>query len=557
MIFIFILSYILYGRFLSKAFALDNNNPTPAVRYNDKKDFVPARPAILLGQHFSAIAAAGPIVGPILAGLLFGWVPALLWIIIGSIFIGGVHDFASIVASVRHKAKSIAELVKQYMTPTAYISFLLFIFFAIIYIVIVFTDLTASTFMDREFGGAVASSSLLYIMLAVLLGIALVKLKMPLAFGTAGGFAILLVIIWQTQYFPFRMPSLLGLPSQKVWDILLLLYCGVASIVPMWILLQPRGYLGGILLYTTVFVGFVGLFLGGGVPVQYTAFKGFFGSDGNTSLFPILFITVACGACSGFHAIVSSGTTSKQLSKETNARLIGYGGMLLEGLMALIALATLMMLSPSNPLTSKNPNEIYARGITTFLSYFGVDPTFAYTFALLAFATFVYDTLDVATRLGRYIFNELLGWEKSQLSIYWGTLGTLLIPVLYFLLAKEQAWKVIWPIFGTANQLLAALTLLTISVWLKKTSKKKHVFLITFVPMLVMLGMSVWSVWISVSRYFFSFTTQGLHFDFTGTTGTILLGLAIYLVAESVYCLFLSKKKVSYEPQASLSKNGR
>lgn len=418
-------AYFLYGRFLEKKLSLDNNNPVPSQMMNDGVDYIPTRKTLLLGQHFSAIAAAGPIVGPILAGLLFGWVPALLWILVGSIFIGGVHDLTALVASVRHKARSIAEVVKEYMSRRAYLLFLLFIWFSLVYVIVAFTDITASAFTQKTYGAGVASSSFLYLSLAFLMGLALYKLKFPLWLSTLIFLPLVIFAIWYGQKIPITLPSFLGLEPLKTWDLILLLYCFIASIIPLWLLLQPRGYLGGLFLYGTLLAGIIGI-LFGGFKINYPPFIGFKSMDG-IPIFPVLFITVACGACSGFHAIVSSGTSSKQLRREKDAKLIGYGGMLLEGLVAVIALATLMMLTRFGALAKAKPDEIYASGISNFLSIFNIDRNFAMSFGLLAFATFIYDTLDVCTRLGRYVFQELTDW-RGKFSKAGPTLITLLIP---------------------------------------------------------------------------------------------------------------------------------
>jgi carbon starvation protein len=255
----------------------------------------------------------------------------------------------------------------------------------------------------------------------------------------------------------------------------ILAYCFLASIVPMWLLLQPRGYLGGLFLYVTLIAGVAGLLLGAET-VRYPAFRGWQSPQG-LPLFPMLFVMVACGACSGFHGIVSSGTTSKQISREPDCRLVGYGGMLLESLVAVIALATVMLLAPGEPLSLQSPDRIYADGLSHFVGQFGINREMARSFALLAFATFIFDTLDVATRLGRYVFQELTGWKGTTGRIA-ATLCTLALPAFCVSLRVEDAagqvvpaWKVFWMVFGTSNQLLAALSLLTLTVWLRQTTR--------------------------------------------------------------------------------------
>lgn len=535
-------AYFLYGRFLEKKLSLDNNNPVPSQTMYDRVDYIPTRKTLLLGQHFSAIAAAGPIVGPILAGLLFGWVPALLWILVGSIFIGGVHDLTALVASVRHKARSIAEVVKEHMSRRAYLLFLLFIWFSLVYVIVAFTDITASAFTQKTYGAGVASSSFLYLSLAFFMGLALYKLRLPLWLSTLIFLPLVIFAIWYGQKIPITLPSFLGLEPLKIWDLILLLYCFIASIIPLWILLQPRGYLGGLFLYGTLLAGIMGI-LFGGFKINYPPFIGFKSMDG-IPIFPVLFITVACGACSGFHAIVSSGTSSKQLRSEKDAKLIGYGGMLLEGLVAVIALATLMMLTRFGALSKAKPDEIYASGISNFLSIFNIDRNFAMSFGLLAFATFIYDTLDVCTRLGRYIFQELTDW-RGKFSRAGPTLITLLIPAFSVMVQVKDssgnllpAWRIFWSLFGTSNQLLAALTLLGVTVWLKETRKAWYY---TVIPMAFMLIMTLWSLILMILPWLGKFLSGNFIIEVIPLCALVLLTLAILLLTEALRCLFFKK----------------
>src|SRR3989338_2956494 len=312
---VFLVAYFTYGRFLSRHFGLRKDWKTPACEINDGLDFVPAEKKFLLSQHFSAIAAAGPIVGPILAGLWFGWLPVLFWIVGGCVFFGAVHDFSSLTGSVRNKAASIVEIVKSYLGPKGHIFFLIFVWLYLIYVITAFTDLTSSSFVNPELGGGVASSSFLYLLIGVAMGVALYRFKMPLGLATAIFLPLVLLAIWFGKSVPLSIPSGLFLEPQKIWNILLLGYCFVASLAPVWILLQPRGYLGGYFLYGTLAIGVVGLFLGGET-VQYPAFIGWTSPQG-FPLFPLLFVTVACGACSGFFGIVCSLTTSTQITQKT------------------------------------------------------------------------------------------------------------------------------------------------------------------------------------------------------------------------------------------------
>lgn len=574
------IAYITYGRFLSRFLELDARRPTPAVELRDDLDYVPIESKFLLSQHFSAIAAAGPITGPILAGAMFGWLPALIWILLGSIFIGGVHDMTALTASIRHKARSIAEVVREHMSGRSYVLFLIFIWIALVYIIVAFTDVTASAFVGGSeslrlgksasldlntvsaetvgenspvTGGAIATSSLLYLLLPIIMGLLLRYTRLSLNWATLIFVPLVGVVIWIGQYIPidvglmvqhFRPGLTLSeadLIAQKIWDVLLLGYCMIAGVIPVWLLLQPRGHLGGVFLYIALAVGGIGV-LFGNFGINYVAFKGWdaVGSNGETFL-PFLFITIACGACSGFHSIIASGTTSKQLRLETDAKPIGYGAMLLEALVATFALSCVMMLAPGNPLLKQGPNQIYAGGLASFLGVLHVPRGFAIAFGLMAFTTFVYDTLDVCTRLGRYIVQELTGlhnWAGRWL----GAGLTAVIPVLLVMRTSVDAagkpvpaWKTFWFLFGATNQLLAALTLLGVTVWLWRTRRNPLVWFITGIPTVLMYAMSTWALVKMTWPKFFDATGQfAAPRDPVPWAGVLLIALAALMLVEAV-----------------------
>ncbi|MBI1993935.1 MAG: carbon starvation protein A [Deltaproteobacteria bacterium] len=538
---IFALSYRLYSGFVARSFELNDVNPTPACLVNDGVDYVPAKARFLFGQHFSAITAAGPIVGPILAGLWFGWGPALIWVIFGSVFIGAVHDFASLIGSVRHRAQSVAEIVRAYMGERAFLFFLAFIWLSLIYVIVAFTDLTSASFVEPKYGGGVAASSILYLLLAIVMGLCLQRGNLPLWLATVIFVPLVGVIIWGGQKIPLSIPASWGVEPRIAWDLLLLAYCFTASIMPMWLLLQPRGYLGGFFLYGFLFFGLAGL-LAGGWSVQYPFFVGWTNPKG-LPLFPLLFVTIACGACSGFHGIVSSGTTSKQVEKESDCRRIGYGAMLMEGMVAVISLSTVMVLATGDPMVKEQPDRIFANGLAGFVNLFGVDMELARSFALLTFATFIYDTLDVATRLGRYLFQELTGW-KGAFGRYAATLCTLAIPGAYVLFVPATiqlgdsnpvpTWALVWSLFGTSNQLLAALTLLGLTVWLRR--RKGKIFLVTLLPTLFMLVMTLWSLALWIAPLARRLANGNLLVDFSllnGFGALVLFILALILILRS------------------------
>jgi carbon starvation protein len=506
---LFVLAYRTYGAWMSRVFGLNDRHLVPAEGQYDGVDHVPTKTQVLLGHHFSSIAGAGPIVGPILAGLFFGWLPALLWIIAGSILVGGVHDFGATIASVRHKARSVAELAKQYITPRAYKLFLAFIFLALIYVIVVFMDLTAATFVDVEMNGSgVAVSAMLFVGLALVMGYLTFRHGMGIRNGTLIFLPLLLLAIWVgDQVTVQNLVPPIGGSGKNSWNLVLLGYCVIAAITPVWVLLQPRDYLSSWLLYLSVIGAGVGLLIGGlsgavevsgswpalVLPGDVTAL----GIAHLGPLFPILFITVACGACSGFHSIVASGTTSKQISCETDTRRVGYGAMLIEGVVAVIALSAVMVLPFGAEAFGETPIAIYAGGIGTFLSQFGIPHKFGAHFGLLALSTFLLTTLDTCTRLGRYVVQEAFGWDKNDAkSRLVSTLATLVLPAILVFMSYTDpvtgqtlpAWRAVWPVFGATNQLLAALALLAVTVWLKRTGRT---WAFAGVPMAFMLVMTM------------------------------------------------------------------
>ena len=568
------IAYFTYGRLLSRLFQLDNTTQTPAITLRDDVDYVPCDTAPLLSQHFSAIAAAGPIVGPILAGVAFGWLPALLWILIGSIFVGGVHDFAALVASIRHKATSIIEVVRIYISRRAYLLFLAFVWLALVYIVVAFTDITATMFvgaLDLESGktygsiadaqadpnakmlvqaGGVATSSLLYLMLPVVMGLIVRSGKLSMEKATWVFLPLVGLAIWIGKLIPFNLDQILqnmipalsskdaAIYAVRSWDVFLLLYCAVASIAPMWLLLQPRGQLGGYFLYAALGAGALGIVMGGQT-IQQPAFTGW-NHPVQGGVFPVLFITIACGACSGFHSLICSGTTSKQLRTEKSALTIGYGAMLLEAMVAIVSLCCVMLLPVDSSLTKASPNFIYANGIGAFLQSIGISRALGVSFALMAFNTFVYDTLDVCTRLGRFILQELTGW-KSASGRWLGTLLTAGVPIFFVMNqtvdAKGNAipvWRTFWSLFGASNQLLAALTLLGVTVWLWKTRRAIWVFFVTGIPAIFMYVMSSWALTMIVQAKF----SQGINGDPVAWIAVVLLVLAALMLLEGLVALF-------------------
>ncbi|MCE9670584.1 carbon starvation protein A [Myxococcus stipitatus] len=535
------LGYRFYGGFIARQFRLDGEATTPAHAKGDGVDFVPTKPFYLLGQHFSAIAAAGPIAGPILAAQQFGWLPALLWIAVGAVFIGAMHDFATLVASVRHGAVSIAEVVREHMGPTAGLAMLAFIWVALVYVIVAFTDATAATFVsgDAELegltfrfnpGGAVAFASIAYLLLAVVMGLVDRFLKPPLWLQTLVFVPATLGVV----YLGTRMSTLLVLDA-KGWSVLILAYCFVASLTPVWVLLQPRGYLGGFVLYAALAVGVVGIFFGGlsgELSIQQPAFAGFSVPGPGGALFPFLFVTIACGACSGFHGLVCSGTTSKQIDKEPHCKPVGYGAMLLEGFVAVIALATVMVASGPE-LAGKAPGAVYGAGLGRFLvTVLGKEHlVFATTFGAMAFSTFVFDTLDVSTRLGRYILQELAG-RKGRAAAVVATAVTCAVPLGFVLLAGSGAWRSFWTLFGTSNQLLASLSLLGVCVWLKRTQRP---YIYALVPMVFVGAVTLTSLVLQIREALLPGSSAASRVN--GVVAVVLLALALSLFTAGARAL--------------------
>ncbi|MFN2350555.1 MAG: carbon starvation protein A [Kiritimatiellia bacterium] len=484
---IFALAYRWYGRYLERSMDLDDRRPTPAFTMRDDVDYLPTSDPVLFGHHFSSIAGAGPIVGPIIAGLAFGWLPAALWILAGAVLVGGVHDYTALAASIRHGGLSIAEICRSRLPRSIYLLFLVFILLTLIYVIIVFLDLTATGFAPpttapvealRQ-GGAVATASMCYILLALVFGYLVQRRRWSLSRASLAFVPLIFVAIWiglRWPLLPEYLPALGG-SVKNFWILLLLGYCLVASVLPVWVLLQPRDYLSSFLLYACLAGGATGLLAAGWrgmAPISYPAFIGW--SDPQLGLiFPALFITVACGAVSGFHAIVASGTSAKQLRHESSARRIGYGSMLVEGLLALLALGTIMILG-ARPAGSPVGN--FAAGLGLFISALGIPQSLASTFAMLAVSTFLLTTLDTCTRLARFVFQELSGILTRLPQRIASSALVLLVPALVTFRKipgpggqMMPAWQAIWPAFGATNQLLAALALLCVFLWLRSEKR--------------------------------------------------------------------------------------
>lgn len=471
---LFVVAYVTYGAWLAKQWGVDPTRKTPAHEINDGIDYVPAKPAVLLGHHFASIAGAGPINGPIQAAI-FGWVPVFLWIVIGSIFVGGVHDFGSLFASVRHKGKSIGEVIHANMGRKGMQLFAVFAWLTLLLVVAAFTNIVASTFAAVP---AAASSSMMFIILAIAFGYTVYRKGVSLTVGTIVGVVLLFLAVYLGYLFPLKL-------SLNTWIILMMIYIFAASTAPVWILLQPRDYLNSFLLYAMIAGAVIGILIYR-PSIQLPAVTAF--KVNNQFMFPMLFVIVACGAISGFHSLVGSGTTSKQVDNEKDTKAIGYGAMLIEGVLAVVALITAAYVSNGEltELLKGGPVNVFSSGVGTFMSKFGIPFDIGKSFVALAVSAFALTSLDTATRLGRFIFQEFFeNPEKEKQSVFTNMYVSTAITVLIGGYLASGGYTKIWPIFGSANQLLAALSLLAIAVWLKKTGRNYHMLTIPMVFMLV------------------------------------------------------------------------
>ncbi len=486
---IFILAYHFYGRLLESLFGLNPSRPTPAITQNDGIDFVPAKNwLVLFGHHFSSIAGAGPVVGPIMACLIWGWAPALVWVVIGSILLGGIHDYGSLMISIKEKGNSVGNIAASSISKKAKLIFSVFIWFTLILIVAVFSYLAANTFVSEP---KIVVPSLALIPVALFAGLALYRFKYPLTLVTIASLSALAGLVALGNAFPVN----LGANAQASWIMALLIYCFMASVIPVHYLLQPRDYLSSFLLFIGILLSVIGVLITHPT-IKTPALVSLDSSQG--FLWPMMFITVACGAISGFHALISSGTTSKQIAREQDAKRIGLGGMLVEGFLAtlvIVIFASSFSLPEFETHRAMNTNPIalfgegFGRVTQVFLGPWGT------LIALLILNAFILTTLDSATRIARYITQEILVIKNRFLS-------TLAVIICAGSLALAQdkrglpVWKKIWPKFGASNQLVGALALIVVACWLLQ--KTKTGFLYALLPALFMLATSLTALLIKI-----------------------------------------------------------
>ena len=555
---ILIIGYVTYGKWLAEQWGVNDKNVTPAHELEDGNDYVPAKAPVLMGHHFSSIAGAGPINGPIQAAV-FGWVPVMLWVLIGGIFFGAVHDFGALFASVRNKGQSIGEVIAASIGTRAKRLFIIFSYLTLILVVAAFASIVANTFkatfdeagvLDVAASAANARTamiSILFILVAIVFGIMVYRRNASLLVSTVIGVAVIVLCMfigynWHPLYL-----------SGSTWMIIVGIYIAVASVTPVWILLQPRDYLSSFLLYGMMIIAVVGI-VGAHPTLDIPAFTGFVDTAeygvGNSlgSMFPALFVTIACGAISGFHSLVGSGTTAKQLDKESDAKPIAYGGMLIECALALISLCAVGYIWKEYvPGGITTPTAVFATGISRMcatIPFLAGAQDVIYSMLILAVSAFCLTSLDTATRLARYMFQEFWlepgqtakdasGFKAVLCNPYVSTIITVVLGVALGMTGYAK----IWALFGAANQLLAALGLLAVAAWLGKMGKNNKMFLF---PMAFMLVVTIVSL---IQTIITNVTNAADMWNWIRAgLGTLLVILAIVLAIEGVQTLSGKKK---------------
>lgn len=559
---ILIAAYLTYGKWLAKQWGIDPSRSTPAHEMEDGKDYVPAKAPVLLGHHFSSIAGAGPINGPIQAAV-FGWVPVLLWVLIGGIFFGAVHDFGALFASIRNKGQSIGEVISASIGTRAKKLFLIFAYLTLILVVAAFASIVANTFnATYTESGAVdlaastanartAMISILFILIAILFGFFVYRRNAGLAVSTVAGVAaIIICMVIGYNWHPLYL-------SSTAWMIIIGVYIMIASVCPVWILLQPRDYLSSFLLYFMMIAAVIGI-IGAHPSIDMPAFTGFVDTVAPTgkslgTLFPALFITIACGAISGFHSLVGSGTTAKQLDREQDARPIAYGGMLIECALAIISLCAVGFIWKEYAAgTTVVPTAVFATGISQMLEaipFLKGTSDVTYSMLILTVSAFCLTSLDTATRLSRYMFQEFwldgqtvdeaTGYKKVLANPYVATI----ISVVLGIALGMTGYANIWALFGAANQLLAAIGLLAVASWLGKMGRNNKMF---FFPMAFMLVVTITSLCFTIKTNIAGAMAgaEGAGWCWIrGIIAILLVVLAVILAIEGISSLIKQHKE--------------
>lgn len=483
-------AYIVYGRWLAKKWGIDPNAETPAVKYNDGKDFVPTNGWTVFSHQFSSIAGAGPVTGAIQAAA-FGWLPVLLWILIGGVFFGAVTDFGALYASVKNEGKSMGMIIEKYIGKFGRKIFLLFCWLFTLIVIAAFADMVAGTFnaysvVEGETkivatNGSAGMVSIMFMVFAVIFGLIQKKFKL------SGWKEAVVGIVFIVASFVIGnfCPIILG---KNAWSYITFVYIFFAAVMPMWLMKQPRDYMTTFMFIAMIVGAALGLVIAH-PSMNLPVYTGFNNAKLGT-MFPILFVTVACGAVSGFHSLVSSGTSSKTVENEKDMLKVGYGAMVLESLLAVLALCVAGAAAAADGTAATGtPFQIFSRGVAGFFEMFGVPVHFATVFMTMCVSALALTSLDAVARIGRMSFQELFsvddmehaeGWRKLFCNTYFSTIVTLLCG---FILTKI-GYANIWPLFGSANQLLSALVLLTLCVFLKVTGRSNKML---FPPLIIML----------------------------------------------------------------------
>lgn len=484
--------YLFYGRWLAKRWGIDEKAKTPAEQYEDGEDFVPSSKFTVFSHQFSSIAGAGPVTGPILASV-FGWVPVLLWLIIGGLFFGAVQDFGALYASVKNEGKSMGMIIEKYIGRGGRKLFMLFCWLFTLLVIAAFTDMVAGTFVGTGLedastayaNSAAASISMLFILVAVIFGLVQKKVgKMNEIVKAVVAIGLLVLMFAVGMSFPIYA-------SKTAWIYIIMAYLFLASVMPMWLLMQPRDYMTTFMLLGMILGAVVGV-LAAHPNMELNAFNGF--NVGGSGMFPTLFVTIACGAVSGFHSLVSSGTSSKTISNEKHMTMVGYGAMVVETLLGIVALIVVGAVAVNGTKPDGTPFAIFSAGIAGFLEKLGVPVQLATVFMTMCVSALALTSLDSVARIGRMSFQELFLGDTTNTekmtpvqrvltNKYFATIITLFFGYLLTL----GGYNNVWPLFGSANHLLAALVLIALAVFLKTTGRTGWTL---YVPMFMMLAVT-------------------------------------------------------------------
>jgi len=541
----FALGYRFYSKFLAqRIFALAPDEPVPAEEFEDGVDYVPTRRSVLWGHHFASIAGAAPIVGPAIA-VIWGWAPALVWVCLGTVFMGASHDFAALVISARHRGRSMGEIAGDVISPRVKALFLLIISLLVWVVLAVFAYIIATLFVSTP-------SSIfpinVQIVVAMTLGWLVYKRGLPLLVPSLVGYALLLVAIFYGESFVELVPGIREVPV-LTWVWILLLYSFVASVLPVWLLLQPRDYLNSHQLFTGLVLLIAGLFVLQPAVVAPAINPS---PEGAPPLFPFLFVTIACGAISGFHGLVSSGTTSKQLARIPDARPIGYGGMLAEGMLGLLAvLAATAGFATSeewwhhysswgaaNGLAAKL--DAFVSGGATFVGSLGIPVATAKTLMAVIVIAFAATSLDTGARIQRLVIAELAGTYGIKTLTNRFVASAVGIGAALILAVTQGGGTgglALWPLFGTTNQLVASVTLLIVSVWLQRRGRP---VIYTLLPMLAVGAVTAWAMLGNLIGYYGQFEELWL----LALSGTLILALDLWIMLEGIAMLARERGQV-------------